>query len=103
MFNLFPITELVTGRFCTLISMLIWYRRGGYWMKHMRINLQNNFVLLTFIVVSVSIFITDYLIERTLADLNYQAMYEEAMEIADISASNPIVIDALMGKEDRQK
>ena len=72
-------------------------------MKHMRINLQNNFVLLTFIVVSVSIFITDYLIERTLADLNYQTMYEEAMEIADISASNPIVIDALMGKEDRQK
>lgn len=77
--------------------------KGAWRVKALRVNLQNNFVLLTFVVVSVSLFITDFLIEKTLIDSTYEDMYEEAMEIADISASNPVVIDALLGKGDQKK
>lgn len=60
-------------------------------------SLEHNFVLLTFIIISVSLLITDFLISSKVHENTYQHLYVKADDIAHMVADSPIVIDGLSG------
>ncbi len=64
--------------------------------------MKNNFLLLTFVVISVSLLVTDFLISDKISTITYDNLQTEAIEIADITASTPAVIDNLAGRGDPQ-
>jgi len=66
-------------------------------------SLEHNFVLLTFIIISVSLLITDFLISSKVHENTYQHLYIKADDIAHMVADSPIVIDGLSGKEPPEK
>jgi two-component system, CitB family, sensor histidine kinase MalK len=61
-------------------------------------NLKNNFLLLTFIVIAVSLIVTDFLISNKIAEITYHNLQTKVTDIANITASAPIVIESLAGR-----
>ncbi len=67
-------------------------------------NLKYNFLLLTFLVIAVSLAVTDFLISTKVTAIAHDNLQTKVIEIADITANTPVVIDALAGgRKDDQK
>lgn len=57
--------------------------------------LQNNFVILTFIVITVSLLVTDFFISHNVGEATYEQLNAEAIEIASVVANTPLIIEGL--------
>ena len=66
-------------------------------------NLKNNFVLLTFIIIAVSLLVTDFLINEDITTRTYEHLYRKATDVAHIIAKSPVVIDGLSARGDAKK
>lgn len=64
--------------------------------------MKNNFLLLTFIVIAVSLIVTDFLISDKIAEITYHNLQTKVTDIANITASAPIVIESLAGRGDQK-
>lgn len=73
-------------------------------MKWKIFNLKNNFLLLTFLVIVVSLLVSDFLISDKIGSLAYDNLEIKVSEIANITAHAPVVRDTLAeGKPEDQK
>jgi len=66
-------------------------------------NLKTNFVLLTFIIIAVSLLVTDFLINENITTRTYEHLYRKASDVAHIIAKSPVVIDGLSAQGDAKK
>jgi two-component system, CitB family, sensor histidine kinase MalK len=65
--------------------------------------LQNNFVILTFVVITVSLLVTDYFISDRVGTTAYEQLNEEAIEIANVVANTPLIIEGLSEQKNQNE
>lgn len=65
--------------------------------------LRNNFVILTFIVITVSLLVTDFFISDNVGTAAYEQLNAEAVEIAGVVANTPLIIEGLNGQKNQNE
>jgi CitB family two-component system sensor histidine kinase MalK len=65
--------------------------------------LQNNFVILTFVVITVSLLVTDFFISDKVGTTAYEQLNEEAIEIASVVANTPLIIEGLNDEKNQNE
>ncbi|WP_199883884.1 DcuS/MalK family sensor histidine kinase [Anaerosinus massiliensis] len=66
-------------------------------------SLQNNFVILTFLVILVSLLVTDFLISDKIGSSTYEQLNLKAVQIANVMANTPVVVDGLINQKDEDE
>lgn len=66
-------------------------------------SLQNNFVILTFLVILVSLLVTDFLISDKIGSSTYEQLNLKAVQIANVMANTPVVVDGLINQKEQDE
>lgn len=67
------------------------------------LNLKNNFLLLSFMAIAVSLIINDLLISNNIAESTYNDLQTKIIELANITATSPIVINTLTENKNQEE